>query len=90
MKIFNNIKTLASKFRFFFRFKISILDLDKAKRKQLIELCQRAKISPLTIVFKRTFNNIAWGEGFDFIGIFPVFACRELAYCYFSENNEID
>ncbi len=78
------------KLRFFFRRRLTLADFSEAQQAFVSDLCHRSGVDPSVISFSRTFNNVIFGSGFDFIGFFPVFFSSELCYSYFSESNEID
>lgn len=84
------MKNRIKKFRFFLRRRLSFQDFDSTLQQKLGVMCYQADKDARKMVFTRTFNNRLKGKGFEFIGRYPVFRCKELGYCYFSETNEID
>jgi len=84
------IKLLLKKFRFFFRRKLTLNDFTNEQQFFIMNLCEQAALKFSYVVFERSFNNILIGKGFEFVGIYPVFYCKELGCAYFSESNEID
>mgnify|MGYP006885798748 CR=1 FL=1 len=79
---------MMKKLRFFFRRQLTLADFSPAQQDFIKSIC--GHIDPLTIRFKRTFNNVIYGKNFEFIGMYPVFFSAEIGYCYFSKSNEID
>ena len=76
---------------FFFRRRLTLKDFSKDQQAKILNLCAQSAVKFKYVVFERTFNNHAFGQqGFEFIGFYPVFICKELGYAYFSESNEID
>ena len=84
------MKKLLLKFRFFFRRKITYKNLNFTEKRRLLFMFENTSRNPKKAIFKRTFNNILCGNGFQFVGLVPLFFDKESFYCYSGFDNLID